>query len=137
MVPTFLFFDSWGLFTLNVSMGKKLWLGGHVGGHQSGTVNYFFRRCFRKNLNCGQCINDKQITFCVLQIGDKLSLNHNQNNLVGFLGLPITAPSNKPWFWQFFKIFGKTRDIFPKYFLILCTTWDGSFFPVLSRVGHN
>ena len=137
MVPTFLFFDSWGLFTLNVSMGKKVMARGPRGGHQSGTVNYFFRRCFRKNLNCGQCINDKQITFCVLQIWDKLSLNHNQNNLVGFLGLPITAPSNKPWFWQFFKIFGKTRDIFLKYFSILCTTWDGSFFPVLSRVGHN
>ena len=74
-------------------MGKKLW---PHGGHQSGTVNYFFRRWFRKNLNCGQCINDKQITFYVLQIGDKLSLNHNQNNLVGFLGIPITAPSNKP-----------------------------------------
>ena len=66
------------------------------GGHQSGTVNYFFRRCFRKNLNCGQCINDKQLTFCVLQIWDRLSVNHNQNNLDGFLGLPITAPSNKP-----------------------------------------
>ena len=31
LVPTFLFFDSWGLFTLNISMGKKLWVGGHVG----------------------------------------------------------------------------------------------------------
>ena len=38
MVPTFFYF----------SMGKTLLLGGHVGGHQSGTVNYFFRRCFRK-----------------------------------------------------------------------------------------
>ena len=30
MVPTFLFFDSWGLFTLNISMEKKWWPRGHV-----------------------------------------------------------------------------------------------------------
>ena len=59
---------------------EKVMARGPRGGHQSGTVNYFFRRCFRENLNCGQCINDKQITFCVLKIWDRLSLNHNQNN---------------------------------------------------------
>ena len=34
---------------------------------QTGTVN-FFRRCFRKNLNCGQCMNDIKINLSVLQI---------------------------------------------------------------------
>ena len=42
MVPTFLFFDSRGLFTLIISMGKKVMARGPRGGHQSGTVNYFF-----------------------------------------------------------------------------------------------
>ena len=93
-------------------MGKKLWLGGHVGGHQSGTVNYFFRRCFRKNLNCGQCINDTQITLCVLQIWDKVSLNHNQNNLVGFLGLPLQHPQISRDFDSFSKFLEKLETSF-------------------------
>ena len=104
MGPICLYFDSYGLFTQNISMGKKLSVGGQVGGHQSGTVNYFFRRCFRKNWNCGQYLNDKPIIFCVFKIWDRLSLNHDQNNLVGFLGLRVTRSSNKPWFCQFFEI---------------------------------
>ena len=77
-------------------------MGGHVGGHQSGTVNYF----------CGQCINDKQITFCVLQIRDKLSLNHNQNNLVGFLVFPLQHPQISRDFDSFSKFLEKLETSF-------------------------
>ena len=58
------------------------------GCHRSGTENCYFR----KNLNCGQCFNDKQNIFCVLQIRDRLSLNQIRNNLVRSLGLPLQHP---------------------------------------------
>ena len=76
-------------------MGKSYGKGA-TWGSSKWNSQLFFSALFSENLNCGQCINDKQITFCVLQIGDKLSLNYNQNNLVRFLSLPITAPSKKP-----------------------------------------
>ena len=73
----FLFLDSWGLFTLNVSMGKNSNGSEATWGLTKWNSQLFFRRCFRKNLNCGKCINDKQITFRVLQIWERLLLNHN------------------------------------------------------------
>ena len=114
-----LFFVSWGLFTLNISLGKKLSQEGQVWGHQSGRVNFFWQ-CFRKNFNCGQYMDDKH--FFLKQISDNLLSVCDQNYPVGYMSLPITAPSNKPWFWHFFKFSGKTWDIFLEYFKISSTT---------------
>ena len=104
-----------------------------MGGPQSGTVKIFFQRSSRKNLNCEQSMNDKQIIFCVLQISGNLQSNHDQFHLAEYTCLPITAPSIKPWFWQFFAFSRKTRDIFLRYFLIYHRTIVGQFFPVLTR----
>ena len=96
-------FDSWGLFTLNISLEKVTRKGSPKrNGH------FFFSSHLGKNFNCQQYMNNKNIFFC-LQISDNLqSVNHR----VDYMRISITAPSNKPWFWQFFKFSGTTRDIF-------------------------
>ena len=115
-----LFFDSLGLITLNTSLEKSYHNGGHVGSPQSGTDKKKFRQCFRKNTDCGKDMDDKHKFIFAKQISDNLQSVRDRNRPVGYMRLPITAPSNKLQFWQFFEFSGKTRDIFRKYFLILC-----------------
>ena len=115
-----LFFDSLGLITLNTSLEKKLSQWGSCGESPKWNRQKKFRQCFRKNTDCGKDMDDKHKFIFAKQISDNLQSVRDRNRPVGYMRLPITAPSNKLQFWQFFEFSGKTRDIFRKYFLILC-----------------
>ena len=76
--PTFLFFD-----------GKKL----SQGGHQSGTVIFFGSVLGKTSTTDGTWMIN---IFFVEQISDSLHSVLDPNHQVGYMRLPITAPSNKP-----------------------------------------
>ena len=63
-------------------------------GHQSGTVKFFLGSVFGKTsiADSTWMIN---IDFFVKQISDNLQIVRDQNHLVGYMRLPITAPLNK------------------------------------------
>ena len=108
-------------------------LGAPGGVTKVGSPKFFFGVIFGKTLIADDTRLIKTYFFFVKQISDDLKNIHGRNYLVAYAPLPITAPYKKPWFWQFFGFSGKTRKILLYYFLILCATIWGQFFPVLSR----
>ena len=84
-----------------------------------GRPKRFFGSVFGKNSIA--YMDDKY--FLVERISCNLQSVRAQNNQIGYMRVPTRAPSSKPWFWQFFEYSGKTRDIFRKYCLILCSIY--------------
>ena len=57
-----------------------------AGGGSPKWNDQFFRRCFRKNLNCGQCTDYKHISVFEKQISDNFQSFCDQNHLVRYMG---------------------------------------------------
>ena len=126
MDRTFLFVDSWGLFTLS---GKSY--------HEGAFLGSFFRPCFRKNSNCQYMDNEHEFIFVKkIEIIGRVLVTEITWSVICVLPLQNPQISHNFYFFFFFEFFGKPRDIFQYFF------WNSVMnfkvhFPVIHRGGQK